>query len=77
MPKKILPLHEREGLKGIDPDESLEAVLELTSEIPTEDIAELFLTIAQNSLSFIDGCGRVFLKKLLGKRKKTAHCYKR
>ena len=64
MPKKILPLHEREGLKGIDPDESLEAILELTSETPAEDIAELFLTIGPNSLSSIDGWGRVFLKKL-------------
>ena len=42
MPRKILPLHEREGLKGIDPDESLEAMLELTSETPAEDIAGLF-----------------------------------
>ena len=64
MPQEILPLREREGPKGIDSDESLEASLDLTSETPAEDIAELFLTIGPNSLSSIDGWGRVFLKKL-------------
>lgn len=72
MPKKILPLHEREGLKGIDPDESLEAVLELTSEIPAEDIAKLFFNDRAKFFILHRWLGTSVFEETLGQEEKDS-----
>ena len=61
MPQEILLLHEREGLIVIDPDESLEASLDLTSETPAEDIAGLFVNDRLNFFAFHRRLGTISL----------------
>jgi hypothetical protein len=61
MPQEILPLREREGPKGIDPDESLEASLDLTSETPAEDIAGLFVIDRLNFSAYHRRLGTISL----------------
>ena len=61
MLQEILLLHEREGPKGIDPDKSLEASLELTSETPAEDIVGLFVNDRLNFSVFHRRLGTISL----------------
>jgi hypothetical protein len=42
MPKTVLPLHKREGLKDINPDTSLYDLIELNSSIPSFKLAKQY-----------------------------------